>query len=168
VTAPLLAVLLLAAPAAARVPPPWVAEAIRVGSTPEKLPAYTVPELAVEYTTPWLRVVRAANKAFREHKVLRPDEVDPRAWVPELRVAVGPRPISPRGGAGALPKSARFILGAGEARAARMEADAIGLRAVFEVTGAAPAGGELEIRYAAADGKEVVERVPLDFRKTRW
>ena len=167
-TALLLAVLLLDAPPAARVPPPWTAEAIRVGSTPEKLPAYTVPELAVEYTTPYLRVVLAANKAFREHKVLRPSEVDPRAWVPELRVAVGPRPAAAKGGAGALPKSARFILGAGEARAARMEADAVGLRAVFEVPGAAPAGGELEIRYAAPDGKETVERVALDFRKTRW
>ena len=165
--APLAAVLLLAAPAAARVPPPWVAEAIRAGSTPEKLAAYTVPELAVEYTTPYLRVVRAANKAFREHKVLRPDEVDPRAWVPELRVAVGSRPPGSKGAA-ARPKSARFILGAGEAKATRMEADATGLRAVFELPGAAPAGGELEIRYAAADGKETVERVPLDFRKTRW
>ena len=161
----LVALLLLAAPA--RVPPPWVAEAIRAGTTPEKLPAYTVPALAVEYTTPYLRVVRAANKAFREHKVLRPDEVDPRAWVPELRVAVGPRPPGSKG-AGALPKSARFILGAGEAKATRMEADAIGLRAVFELTGAAPAGGELEIRYAGEGGPETVERVPLDFRRTRW
>ena len=167
-TAPLLAALLLAAPAATATPPSWVAEAIRAGSTPEKFPAYAVPELAIEFTTPYLRVVRAANKAFREHKVLRPSEVDPRAWVPELRVAVGPRPAAAKGGAGALPKSARFILGAGEARAARMEADKIGLRAVFELPGAAPAGGELEIRYAGLDGKEMVERVPLDFRKTRW
>jgi hypothetical protein len=168
VTALLLALLLLDSPAGARVPPPWTAEAIRAGSTPEKFPAYTVPELAIEFTTPYLRVARAANKAFREHKVLRPDEVDPRAWVPELRVAVGPRPASGKGAAGALPKSARLILGAGEARAKRMEADVLGLRAVFEVTGGAPAGGELEIRYAAPGGKEILERVPLDFRKTRW
>ena len=165
-TGVLVAALLLAAPAPGA-PPSWVPEAIRLGSTPVKLPAYTVPELAVEYTTPFLRVVRASNKAFREGKMLRPAEVDPRAWVPELRVAVGPRPPASPGRAPAAPKSARLILGAGEARATRMEADAQGLRAVFEVPGAAPAGAELEIRYTAA-GKEIVERVPLDFRKTRW
>ena len=162
-TGVLVAAILLAAPAP---PPGWLAEAIRAGSTPEKLPAYTVPALAVEYTTPWLRVVRAANKSFREGKALRPEEVDPRAWVPELRVAIGPRPA--KSGVAALPKSARFVLGAGEARATRMDAAASGLRAVFEVPGAAPAGGELEIRYAGPAGQEIVERVPLDFRKNRW
>ena len=163
-TAVIVALLLLASPAP---PPAWLAEAIQAGATREKLPAYTVPELALEYTTPYLRVVRTANKSFREGKPLRPAEMDPRAWVPELRVAVGPRPPSAAGASPALPKSARLILGAGEARATRMESDARGLRAVFEVTGAAPAGAELEIRYAAG-GKEIVERVPLDFRRTRW
>jgi hypothetical protein len=45
------------------------------------------------------------------------------------------------------------------------------LKAVFEIKGPAPRGGELEIRYAwRRDGRdeEIVERVPLDFQKTRW
>jgi hypothetical protein len=167
VTPFLLAAALLAGPAA---PPPWVEEAVRAGSTRDKLPAYTAHGFVLEYTTPFLRVARAANKAFREGKVLRPAEVDPRAWLPELRVLVRPRVVPSPGGAPAAagPVSARLILGAGEARATRMEADAAGLRAVFEVPGPAPSGAELEIRYLRAGGHEVVERVPLDFGKTRW
>ena len=86
------------------------------------------------------------------------------------------------------PKSARLTLGPGEIKASRMEQGTAKqsvsvaggaprfvtgglLKAVFEVPGPPPAYGELEIRYAwKRDGREeeIVERVPLDFRKTRW
>jgi hypothetical protein len=45
------------------------------------------------------------------------------------------------------------------------------LKAVFAVPGSPPVQGELEIRYVwTQDGreKEILERVPLDFHKTRW
>jgi hypothetical protein len=175
--------------AAADAPPSWLAEAIRLGST-KKLDPYAAPGLAVTYTTPFLRVARAANKAVREGRTLRPADVEPQAYVPELRVLVGVLPVTGNGRllGMAAPKSARLTLGAGEVQPKRMDQGtekqsvSVGgapprevsggvLKAVFEVTGPPPAGGELEVRYVwSRDGREreIVERVPLDFRKTRW
>jgi hypothetical protein len=188
------ACLLLAATAAAaapEAPPAWLEEAIRVGSTKEKLDTYAAPGLAVTYTTPFLRVARAANKAFREGRTLRPAEVDPKAYAPELRVLAGVRPVTDEGRllGMAAPKSARLLLGAGEIKASRLDLGvekqsvSIGggaareveggvLKAVFAVRGSPPRQGELVIRYTwTRDGREdeIVERVPLDFRKqARW
>jgi hypothetical protein len=175
---------------AAEAPPAWTAEAIRTGSVPERLPAYTVPGLSIEYTTPFLRVARAANKAFREKRPLTPETVDPRTWTPELRVLVGVLPVAAPGRAAAYasPRAARLTIGAAEVKATRMETateeQAIGiagaaprkvkggvLRAVFEIRGTPPPSAELEIRYAIPEGgreREIVERVALDFRKSRW
>ena len=155
--------------------PAWLAEAIAVGSTKEALPAYTAPGTTIEYTTPFRRVARAANKESRAGRTLKPEAVDPRAWVPELRVLVGALPVSAPGlpTIRAVPRSARLLVGAGEIKPSRMEPDARdqSLRAVFEVTGPPPAGAELEVRYAWTSGgraQETVKRVALDFRKTRW
>ena len=69
-------------------------------------------------------MARAANKAFREGRPLRAADVDARAWVPELRVLVGARPVTEGGRLLALaaPKSARLTLGAGEVGPTRMDA----------------------------------------------
>jgi len=176
--------------AAADAPPSWLAEAIHLGSTKTKLEPYAAPGLAVTYTTPFLRVARAANKTFRAGRTLRPADVEVKAYDPELRVLVGVLPVT----AGdrllgiADPKSARLTLGPGEIRATRMgqstakQSVSVGgkpprvvsgglLKAVFAVPGSPPVQGELEIRYVwTQDGreKEILERVPLDFRKTRW
>jgi hypothetical protein len=81
-----------------------------------------------------------------------------------------------------------LTLGAGEVKPSRMEQGtakqsvSIGggaprevtgglLKGVFAVPGPPPAQGELEIRYVwTRDGREeeIVERVPIDFRKARW
>jgi hypothetical protein len=179
------------AAAAADAPPSWVGEAVRVGSTKETLEPYAAPGgLAVTYTTPFLRVARAANKAAREGRALRPADVDAKAYAPELRLLVGVLPVtaSERLLGMADPKSVRLTLGPGEIKASRMEKgtakqsvsvaggaakDVSGglLKAVFEVPGPPPVNGELEIRYVwTRDGRqeEIVERVTLDFRKTRW
>jgi hypothetical protein len=176
--------------AAADAPPPWVEEAIRVGSTQAVLEAYEVSRVPITFTTPFRRVVRAANKAFREGRALKPSEVDPRAWVPELRVVVGLLPVVDKGrllGVGD-PRSVRLTLGPREIKPSRADHSltaqtfAVGkgapqtvkgglLKAVFVVPGTAPPGGELEIRYVwTHDGREDhrLERVPLDFRATRW
>ena len=186
----LAAFLQLAAAVPAEAPPAWLPEAVALGSTKAKLDTYRAPGLAVEYTTPFLRVARAANKAFREGRPLRAADVEARAWVPELRVLIGARPVTEGGRLLALaaPKSARLTLGAGEVGPTRMDAgtekqsvsvegaparEMTGgvLRVVFEVKGPAPPGGVLEVRYAWTRGgreQEIVERVPLDFRQTRW
>ena len=100
------------------------------------------------------------------------------------------KPVTAPGGppAYASPRSARLLIGAGEAKATRMEtvteeqtiklgsgppAKVKGgvLRAVFEVVGTPPPSATLEIRYALGEGskeREIVERVPLDFTKQRW
>jgi hypothetical protein len=171
-------------------PPPWVDEAIRAGSTATVLEAYEVPAVPVSFTTPFRRVARAANKAFREGRTLKPAEVDPRAWVPELRVVVGLLPVVDKGrllGVGD-PRSVRLTLGPREIKPSRADHSvtaqtfAVGkgrpqtvkggmLKAVFVVPGTAPPGGELEIRYVWTHGgrqDERLERVPLDFRATRW
>ncbi len=185
----LLAIAASAAPAADE-RPAWLAEAIAVGSTREMLPAHAVPGTTVEYTTPVRRVARAANKEFRAGRTLTPEAVDPRAWVPELRVLAGVLPVTAPGKPTvfAAPKSARLLVGAAEIKPTRMEQDAEPqsvsvdgaaavrlnggvLKAVFEVAGPPPAGAELEITYAwTEDGREreTVKRVALDFRKTRW
>lgn len=176
--------------AAADAPPAWLAEAIRVGSTKKQLESYAAPGLAVTYTTPFLRVARAANKATREGRALRPADVEAKAYAPELRVLVGVLPVTANARLLGIadPKSARLTLGPGEIKALRMEKGAAKqsvsvaggapravfgglLKAVFEVPGPPPAYGELEIRYVwTRDGREeeIVERAPLDFRKTRW
>ena len=203
----LLTVLGAAAPAGtADAPPAWLAEAVRLGSTKKPLEPYAAPGLAVTYTTPFLRVARAANKAAREGRAFRPADVEAKTYAPELRLLVGVRPVTAderpaMGGSGsrpatgragllgiADPTSVRLTLGPGEIKASRMEngtakqsvsvaggapRDVSGglLKAVFEVPGPPPAYGELEIRYVwTRDGRaeEIVERVPLDFRKTRW
>ena len=175
---------------AAEAPPSWLAEAVRLGSTKTRLEPYAAPGLAVTYTTPFLRVARAANKAFREGRTLRPADVEAKSYAPELRLLVGVRPVTDneRLLGVAAPRSARLTLGPGEIKASRMEQGTakqtitVGrgkptevsgglLKAVFEVPGPPPAGGELEIRYLwTRDGREeeIVERVPLDFRRTRW
>ena len=165
--------LLAATVLAAELPPPWAAEAIRFGSTPGRLPPYTVGE-SIEYTTPFLRVARAANKSFREQKrVLVPSELDPRTWTPELRLVARVKPVAVAGRAAenGTPRSVRLLLGAGEVKPTRMEADGGIVRAVFEIKGTPPTGATLEIRYASGPAtreQETVERVPLDFRKARW
>ena len=171
--------------------PAWLAEAIAVGSTKETLPPYTAPGTTVEYTTPFRRVARAANKEFRAGRTLKAEAVDPRAWAPELRVLAGVLPVATPGQPTlfAAPKSARLLVGAGEIQASRMEQDTGEqsvsvdgaapvrvkggvLKAVFPIPGSAPYNAELEVTYTfARDGREetVVERVPLDFRKqARW
>jgi len=181
----------VAAPAtAADARPAWLAEAISLGSTKKKLDPYAAAGLAVTYTTPFLRVARAANKAFREGRTPRPADIEAKAYAPELRILVGALPVtaSERLLGLAAPKSARLTLGPGEIKASRMEqaiakqSVSVGrgaptvvsgglLKAVFEVPGTPPAHGELEIRYVwTHDGREeeILERVPLDFRKTRW
>jgi hypothetical protein len=187
----ILSALALVVAVAAEAPPPWTAEAIRAGAVPERLPAYTVPGLSVEYTTPFLRVARAANKTFREKKAApAPGEVDPRAWTPELRVLAGLRPVTAPGRPTvyASPRSARLLIGAGEAKVTRQETatgeQSIGvgggtpreveggiLRVVFEIRGTPPPSATLEIRYALAEGgreREIVETAVLDFGKNRW
>jgi hypothetical protein len=179
---------MLAVAAAADERPAWLAEAIAIGSTREALPPYTAPEIAVEYTTPFRRVARAANKAFRAGRTLRPADVDPRAWAPELRVLAGPLPVGAAPDALATPKAVRLVLGAGEIAASRTDrgtsthsVSAAGgpprkvsgrdLRAVFEVPGAGLYNATLEITYAfTGEGREqeIVKRVALDFRRTRW
>ena len=188
-----LAALLLAgcaATAAAAEAPPWLAEAVRLGSTKTKLETYGVPGLAVTYTTPFLRVARAANTAVRAGRTFGVADVEAKAYAPELRLLVGVRAMT----AGdtllgvASPKSVRFMVGAGEIKPARMDpgtakqtvrvgggppVEVTGglLKAVFELPGPPPRGGELEIHYAwPHDGRdeEIVERVALDFQKTRW
>lgn len=169
--------------------PSWLPEAVALGSTKAKLDVYRTSDLAVEYTTPFLRVARAANKIAREGRAPRGADIEPKAWVPELRVLIGVLPVTDQGPrALAAPKSARLILGAGEVQPTRMElgtekqmvafsgsgpeqVSAGVLKAVFAVPGKAPPGAELEIRYAwTRDGREqeIVKRVSLDFRKTRW
>jgi hypothetical protein len=186
------AVILLAVTAAAAPPaPPWLEEAIRVGSTKQELDHYAAPGLAVTFTTPFLRVARAANKIAREGRVPRAADIEARAWAPELRVLAGVRPVMEGGRLLGLaaPKSARLTLGAGEIQATRMdvgtekqkvsvageaprEVTAGVLKAVFEVRGTPPNQAQLEIRYAwTRDGRaqEIVEKVPLDLRtRTRW
>src|SRR5688500_1598271 len=184
----LLAALLLAAGPADR--PAWIPEAVAVGSTKAKLDVYRAEGLAVEYTTPFLRVARAANKIVREGRTPRAEDIEAKAWVPELRVLAGVLPVTEAGrpAAFAAPRSARLILGAAEAKATRMETgtekqtvsldggppNTISggtLKAVFEVRGQAPLGAELEMHYVLSrDGREqeIVKRVPIDFRKTRW
>ena len=170
--------------------PPWLAEAVRLGSTKTKLEPYAAPGLAVTYTTPFLRVARAANSAVRAGRTYAVADVEAKAYAPELRLLVGVRAVS----AGdrllgvAAPKSVRLTVGAGEIKASRIdpgvakqtvtvgsgapvEVSGALLKAVFEIMGPPPRGGELEIRYGwAHDGRdeEIVERVPLDFQKTRW
>jgi hypothetical protein len=163
---------------------------VRAGSTKEKLEPYAVPGLAVTYTTPFLRVARAANAAVRAGKTFGVADVEAKAWVPELRVLIGVRPVTEGGRmvAAASPKSVRLLMGAGEIKATRMDpgtakqtvsvaggapTEVTGglLKAVFEIKGPAPRGGELEILYTWPRGgrdEEIVERVPLDFQKTRW
>ena len=175
---------------AADAPPSWLAEAVRLGSTKTKLGPYAAPGLAVTYTTPFLRVARAANKATREGRTFRPADVEAKAYAPELRILVGVLPVTDNGRLLGIagPRSVRLALGPGEIKPSRMEQDtaqqsvSVGggapkavsgalLRAVFEVPGSPPVHGELEIRYLwTQDGreKEILERVPLDFRKTRW
>jgi hypothetical protein len=187
VAAALLAGALAASAAAA--PPAWVDEALRLGSSKTPLDPYGVPGLPVTFTTPFQRVARAANKAFREGRTLGAAEVDPRAWVPELRLLVGAIPIMEGGRVVGTrdPRAVRFLLGAGEVKPSRMDRSVETqsfspggkpttfsgglLKAVFEVRGRAPARGTLEIRYVRSrDGREeeTVERVPLDFRTYRW
>ena len=171
-------------------PPSWLAEAVRLGSTKKKLEPYAAPGLAVTYTTPFLRVARAANAAIREGRKFEAADVEAKSYVPELRVLVGVLPVTASGRHLGLaePKSARLALGPGEIKASRMEqgtakqsvsvaggaprvVSAGLLKAVFAVPGPPPVAGELEIRYVwMRDGRaeEIVERVPLDFRKTRW
>lgn len=169
--------------------PAWLEEAVALGSTKAKLDVYRTPDLAVEFTTPFLRVARAANKIAREGRAPRAADIEPKAWAPELRVLIGVLAVAdekPR--ALAAPLSARLILGAREVAPTRMETGTekqtvtIGggrpeqvsagvLKAVFLVPGTAPPGAELEIRFARpGDGREreIVKRVSLDFRKTRW
>jgi len=175
---------------AAETAPPWLAEALRAGSTREKLEPYGAPGLAVTYTTPFLRVARLANQAFRKGGALRAEEVEARAWDPELRIVVGVLPVAAGEGPAGMadPKSIRLVLGAGEVKASRMERSTASqsvsagggaprqvsgglLRAVFPVPGPAPTSGELEIRYTLKRNgreEEIVRTVPLDFRKTRW
>jgi hypothetical protein len=179
-----------AASSAADARPSGLAEAVRLGSTKQKLEPYAAPGLAVTYTTPFLRVARAANAAIREGRAFAAADVEAKSYVPELRVLVGVRPVTAneRLLGMADPKSARLTLGPGEIKASRMEQGTAKqsvsvaggaprtvtgglLKAVFAVPGPPPAYGELEIRYTwKRDGREeeIVERVPLDFRKTRW
>jgi hypothetical protein len=184
------AALLLAAATAFADAPPWLAEAIRLGSTPTKLEAYAVPGLAVTYTTPFLRVARTANAAVRAGKTFGVTDVPVNAYAPELRLLIGVRAVTAAGKvtATASPKSVRLIVGAGEIKATRMDpgtakqtmtvqggspVEVTGgiLKAVFEIKGTPPRGAELEIHYespAGAPKETIVERVPLDFTKTRW
>ena len=186
----LASLLLGTAALAAEAPPAWLEEAIRLGSTKAKLEPYAAPGLPVTYTTPFLRVARATNKAFREGRTLRPADVEAKSWVPELRILIGALPVPQGSGPPALadPRSVRLTLGPGEVKPSRMDHSVAEqsfsvdggpprtvsgglLKAVFEVRGAPPAGGELEIRYAwAHDGRqeEIVKHVPLDFRRERW
>lgn len=181
--------LVLLAAAADR--PAWIGEAVALGSTKRALEVYRVGgDVAVEYTTPFLRVARAANKIAREGRDPRAEDIEARAWAPELRVLARVMPVTEAGRAAAFaaPKSARLVLGASEARATRMETGTEKqtvsldggpprtitggvLKAVFEIPGPPPLGAELELRYVlSSDGRdrEIVKRVPLDFRKTRW
>jgi hypothetical protein len=170
--------------------PPWLAEAVRAGSTPAKLEAYGVPGLAVTYTTPFLRVARTANAAVRAGKTFGVADVPMNAYAPELRVLIGVRAVTAGGKliATASPKAVRLMMGAGEIKATRMDAgtakqtvtveggspaEVTGgiLKAVFEIKGPPPRGGQLEILYESPGGaakETIVERVPLDFQKTRW
>ena len=184
-----MALVLFAAAPADR--PAWVAEAVALGSTKAKLDVYRVGgDVAVEYTTPFLRVARAANKIAREGRAPRVEDIEAKAWLPELRVLARVLPVAETGRPTifAAPKSARLVLGAAQARATRMETGtekqtvSLGasapqtitagvLKAVFEVPGPAPLGAELELRYVLSrDGRdqEIVKRVPIDFRRTRW
>ena len=177
--------------AAAADRPAWIGEAVALGSTKAPLDVYRVGgDVAVEYTTPFLRVARAANKIVREGRIPRAQDIEAKAWVPELRVLAGVLPVTETGrpAAFAAPRSARLILGAAEAKATRMETgtekqvvsldggapqtiNGGTLKAVFEVRGQAPLGAELEVRYVLSRGgrdQEIVKRVPIDFRKTRW
>ncbi len=175
---------------AAAGPPSWLAEAVALGATKAKLDVYRVPEMSVEFTTPFLRAARAANKIAREGRPPRAADIEAKAWVPELRVLVGALPMIENGRllGVASPTKARFTVGAGEVAPTRMDAavekqsisidgaaprevSAGRLRAVFEIRGAPPAGGELEVRYAwpaGGRGREIVRRAALDFRQTRW
>lgn len=175
---------------AAATAPPWVAEAVRAGSTPAKLEAYSVPGLAITYTTPFLRVARAANAAVRAGRPFGVADVEAKAYAPELRLLVGVRAVTEGGRllATAGPKSIRLLVGAGEIKASRIDAGTMKqtvtieggapvevtagvLKAVFPIAGSPPRGAFLEITYTAMrDGRAetIVERAALDFQKTRW